>query len=496
MQQVTFPCPQCGKRMAVGLELTGRSVRCPNCRHVVVAPAASQPGPPAAKAPPGPGADLTPTMIPRPSTDFVVSITARESSESIFSDPEESEDSVFTGAAARKPELPPGPEAQQPTDKMRYLSNLTGQPTPAPTRGSPPSSGWLAPTPITPPSAPALEVPAIVPVAVQPHADTAANPFSDLAGPVPVGDASPWQAIDADDPPPPPEPPKKPSASAKPTAAPAGPVPRSQWWKYAVMGALAVYALVVTVVAAWGWLRGGESGHPLSTIPDFFGEYGKADRKKVSQVWRQYFKPDDDLPPQLRVGLGQTIAVGQLEITPLAVEERKPLLVTRFSSANATPSQKSLDACLALKLRLRNLSDDVEFCPVDPAFQTKPKPNAPAVSGLYVGKSRFPGSPVDWPFGAEIQRVYADGQENENVPLAPGATQDYVVYSVDDKKLVAAVRGEKDPMMWKLLLRRGTVRYRFSDVSVTTLVGVEFRAADVKWLPPRPAGETADKKPS
>ena len=38
MQPLTFPCAACGRLMGVGMESTGRPVRCPHCQQVVTAP--------------------------------------------------------------------------------------------------------------------------------------------------------------------------------------------------------------------------------------------------------------------------------------------------------------------------------------------------------------------------------------------------------------------------------------------------------------------------
>ena len=65
------------------------------------------------------------------------------------------------------------------------------------------------------------------------------------------------------------------------------------------------YALLATVVAIYGlFFKSGdklETGHPLSNLPDNFGEFEPATRKKVT-MYR--FNVDGDLPPDQRTGLG------------------------------------------------------------------------------------------------------------------------------------------------------------------------------------------------
>jgi hypothetical protein len=89
MKPLTFPCPKCEKRLGVGLDLAGKSVRCPHCREVVVAP----------------------TAATAPAPDLLSQAAPRESAESIFADPEESDDGLF--AAPPRPVLtitPPEPQ--------------------------------------------------------------------------------------------------------------------------------------------------------------------------------------------------------------------------------------------------------------------------------------------------------------------------------------------------------------------------------------------------
>lgn len=155
MNPLTFPCPRCAKRLGVGLELAGKSVRCPHCREVVVAPGAAT----------------------APEPDLLMTPGPRESAESIFADPEESDDSLFAAPPHRVLTLPP-PEPQPA----------------APTR---------LPNPlITPP--------------------TDANPFDIAHAP----------------------PPKRLPPERKPLP-----------WKSIAVYALIGYAVLMTLLAVWGWMR-------------------------------------------------------------------------------------------------------------------------------------------------------------------------------------------------------------------------------------------------
>lgn len=160
MNPLTFPCPRCAKRLGVGLELAGKSVRCPHCREVVVAPG----------------------VATAPQPDLLTTSGPRESSESIFADPEESDDSLFAAPAQRVLTLPP--------------------PEPLPT----------APTRLP-------------------------NPL--ITSPPPT-DANPFAIPDRSTPPPP-----------KRTPPERKPLP----WKSIGVYVLIGYAVAMTILAAWGWMR-------------------------------------------------------------------------------------------------------------------------------------------------------------------------------------------------------------------------------------------------
>lgn len=106
MNPLTFPCPHCNRRMGVRLEYAGKSVRCPHCREVVVAPVVST-------AP-------TTQTISQPAASFTP--PPRETAESILAEPEESDDSLFSVPSDRKvPILPP----QEPIPSPNPISPVT-----------------------------------------------------------------------------------------------------------------------------------------------------------------------------------------------------------------------------------------------------------------------------------------------------------------------------------------------------------------------------------
>lgn len=191
-QPLTFPCPRCGRRMGVGLELAGRRVRCPLCREVVTAPAASA----------GPAPQPTSNRGP-------------EGVESIFADPADSEDSVIGGAPVhKKPVLPSDP--------------------------------GLVPV-MTPRPAPRTAVPFInKPPSSQRH--PVAQPVTAEVPTLPAEEGSPFAGLGGD-----PLPARPASSKSKHSSRGEGvQVPA---WMWVVVAALAGYGMAMTAVAAWGWLR-------------------------------------------------------------------------------------------------------------------------------------------------------------------------------------------------------------------------------------------------
>lgn len=444
--------------MGVGLDLIGRQVRCPHCRQVVTVPTAGPPKPPADTPPDRRTA--TPPEAEPPSTDGDLPLPnfaptgRREGAESIFGDSEHEDDSVFAAPSAPpKPLLPdlpssadlPGPQASGAIDFN-----------PAAAEHQLPATDVVAAgdirTPILGP-----DTPFIPKELSQPDFALLAKPPSH--GPTPA--VVPVPLIEP------------------PAARPKPPTPRAG--RGVLFWALVGYAAVVTVAAAWGWTRS-KAPHPLSLIPDLFGQYRNADPKKVSAL------PVDatqQLPPELRVKLGDKLTLGELEFEPLAVEDRRVKWETKGDGGRP----RDVD-CLVLKARVRNLSKAHAFCPMDPAFNRLPTADAPPpLSAVIVGTERFVGGPIPWPFPPGV-REYVTGQDQDDVPLEPGKDRTTVVPSADGErgaKLRDAVRAAKGVVLWQVHVRRGFVPFEGQDVSVGAVVGVEFTATQVKRIGERGA---------
>ncbi|MBL8795172.1 MAG: hypothetical protein JNM56_14805 [Planctomycetia bacterium] len=109
--------------------------------------------------------------------------------------------------------------------------------------------------------------------------------------------------------------------------------------------------------------------HPLELLPDLGASPAKRVEGKAATVIQARsvlrVKPDTALPAALTTTLGKPIRVGDLEVTPLKVEQKRVLFKHR--SGKYKPELSEQEA-LFLHLQMKNVSKDSEFCPTDPAF--------------------------------------------------------------------------------------------------------------------------------
>jgi hypothetical protein len=482
MPNHTFPCPFCGKKMGVGHELLGKKVRCPHCNQILMAPAPSAASPPPVPAPKPPE---MPADLP------VFNFPKQEARESIFGEQEDEGDDVFSSSESTKiriPELPveyKSPPVKPVSSSPSMTKDATIEPT---VEMQSPFSGVAAP-PLPPPSPP---VPTIAPIGDKPSTAAGNNPWAGMdkvAGqpaetavptlvPIPLPETeSPFSDVN-----------ERKANHKKPAREEDGPFNRSRGG--AAMQSplfkigffiLAPYALIMTVLAIYGLFVKSSTppGHPLATVPDNFGEFAPAERKKSGRL---LVPVDGEIPPDQRVALGpgNKLDIGQLEIEPLRVEQRSLTLVTEGKTAKEKEVQQTLAPALVLHLRIKNTSGDMLIYPLDPAFNRKPVGNDHVATGIMIGKIGYWGGAVAWPFRDRVNRVYDSAQETDWTPLKPGESREYVVFTDASQRIVRAVHEAKDSILWRVQLRRGRIDFDGKDLPVTAIIGVEFRASDVK----------------
>ncbi len=231
--------------------------------------------------------------------------------------------------------------------------------------------------------------------------------------------------------------------------------------------------------------------HPLEMVPDLEGD-NKGDARhggKRGSVDTRWPDPLQPLPAQLRVPLGGTLAVGDLEVRPLKVERKR----ISYAIGNTQPQPATEDS-LALYLRLRNCSRDVVFKPMD-RFFARARPTGltaiPQYTILERGDRKFYGGPLTWiaqavakraDSHANIEYVY---QQVVNQELKPGEEMTTFICTNPADHAVKALDGYQGPLLWRVQLRRGLVKWTTKagverEDSATAVVGVEFTAADVQ----------------
>jgi hypothetical protein len=253
---------------------------------------------------------------------------------------------------------------------------------------------------------------------------------------------------------------------------------------------LVPYAVFMTLLAGYFYYQLKQVPSPLEILPDIndaSDNAGARHRSSQSTVYPRV-KPDSKLPPHLHVALGQSIQIGDLQVTPAKIEQRKILYCSERLSTTPEPSQ---DDALVLTLHLVNTSKDVEFFPTDAAFNTRWREGEPKESKPYtfleLGDSkRFYGGPIKWsPRGKSSgyrdpdPREYIQGEEDGKI-LKPGEERNTIICTDPaNREIVPAVLNYRSTMLWRVHLRRGLVDIGDREVSATAVIGVEFQAKDV-----------------
>jgi hypothetical protein len=474
MQTVNFPCTHCGKLMAVGENLIGQWVRCPHCQQVLQAPITPAPVP-AVSAP------ATPPSQP--------SAEVPQEVEFQFAPPPKDDDSIF---------------GQTPV----FSDDLFGAPSERPTVEIPLEAGWppigsidagavppVLGEPLQTPMPPFIADLAFTPPAVVQPIETSPFPPLDNPWPAPSTDVAEPRVPSEELAPP------VPSALEETSAAEAlAPPPSFQPRALPQEGGLFIptlliflipYAVFVTIVAGYLYFLLKRVPDPLEFLPDR-GDNPGATRKAGAAVERfkiiERFPPDRNLPARLHVALGKSIDIGDLRVHPTSIQQRQVTFCSERAGTAPVPSQ---DDALVLTMQLKNISTDVYFAPTDAAFYSSWKETEPATSKPYTfveaGSKRFYGGPFKWrPRGGgegyrdPDPREYVQGQENDAKVLKPGEERQVTVCTDPEKpEVLRAVKRYPDAMVWRVQLRRGLVTTGDGEVSVSAVIGVDFRAADI-----------------
>jgi len=459
MQTVNFNCSHCKKLMAVGMNLLGRNVRCPHCKQVVMAPATA--GGPVAPSPPVALQTMTPAEPNLPTF-----VKPQESHESIFG--EVHDEDVF-GTRQPKVQMPSDPNPP-PVDRYADVEPTVQVYTPPySANGYADDATQEAPSPIS--DFPPMN----------------SNPFG-----------SAQQTDELDERASPSDMPQRESYQSRSSE-------RESRGNGGGGGGVFIWMVLLWAVAATGvagyfyWLNSkheekpaAPTEQPYSAIPDFFGYYDKAERKKPVKI-DKLPEPKGELPKEMMMKFGESLQIGDLEVAPVKVEyglvgrHRKP-------TGNAKLVKGTPLNLYTLHLRVKNISEDVVFHPTDPFFNSRIDPRkvldpnlVKPYTGLSMGKDFFMGGPFFWPpLEQGIDREYLEGQQEDDKPLGPGQERTIVIASdVDTRPLKKAIEENgAEPITWRVQLRRGLVPLKdpdgnLRDVSMTCVVGVVFHQTDI-----------------
>ena len=453
METVNFQCGHCGKLMGVGQNLLGQQVRCPHCQQIVLAPVAdAPPAPPAPSAPASDGLQQT-----------VINVPGMGEPESIFSPPEVS-DILFAGPSQGRVEMPPEAPPQLTPPPIAVAE-------PPPPFAPAPELVPVEPTQTYLPHATQIPGgPSLAPT--QPDSGAFAAPEGGWPGAAQGGATT--TALEPD-----------PMVRAIPGPVVRPPRDRGGWF----IAPMALLLLVIPLISysifatiAVIYLRFYQPGpppqpHPLEMVPDIEGKNKGAKRQKAHIIFRGRQKLP--LPDHLKTTLGQAIRIGDLEVSPESVQFKiVTFLVPKFDPA------PSGDECLVLNLRLKNVSQDVVFKPMDPYFDLRWKENKDETNlgmpftYLTVGDQRFfgPNSLAD----IDDNHVTLAGQHFDK-ELKPGDEMSTFVCTDWEDPVKQAVESASGPMLWRVQVRRGLVQIPDKgEYSATAVIGVEFTREEVK----------------
>src|SRR5262245_46999821 len=346
-------------------------------------------------------------------------------------------------------------------------------PDPAPSAGvpAPPPGGDGLAAPLSPAGPPAPEQAAAV-----------ANPFAAAA---PAGEHRPEVDLGP--------------GLASLTRPPRVPSGGGGWFLPLVFLPLLLYAVLATVAAVMLYSRQPQAPpSPFEAMPDDAGDTPgvRKGRPEGSLKWTRH-TATADLPEKLRVPLGETLRVGDLEVTPLRVERARKEVIT----GTYRPEKCDHDS-LVLHLRLKNVAADYSFTPLDNYFDRKWKPGdggSPPLTQLQAGPQRFFGGPAQWvprDTGRKGHRERVAGRPDYDPDgLQPGEEVEQFVctdggtnreggeaalhlFGGTEPKTGKRVAPYAGPLLWRVHLRRGLFEWKGRRLPAAAVVGVEFTDKD------------------
>lgn len=243
------------------------------------------------------------------------------------------------------------------------------------------------------------------------------------------------------------------------------------------------YSVLVTAAAVWFYYKSQQILHPFEMLPDW-----PRDNEPPARQSTAFPRIDDaqPMPERLRVGLGGTIVIGDLEVKPLSVVQRA--VIFQYDGGQRPPEGSGADA-LVMTMKLRNLSRTVTFAPNDRFFNRQWKKGMPDSQRPYtcleVDGRRFYGGPCPWKPRRQGKQDDPAQKEVEGsgcqAALKPGEARTIIVCSdPGDPAILNDLKDAKSALVWRVQLRRGLVQVDKRETTATAVIGVVFTNADVE----------------
>jgi hypothetical protein len=177
------------------------------------------------------------------------------------------------------------------------------------------------------------------------------------------------------------------------------------------------------------------------------------------------------------------IAIGDVEITPLKIEQRPWTAYSKHKSKDE-PDAVAIKETLVLMLRIKNISTDVLFYPMDPYFDRRPKDGDRTLPFTLIdagGKKYFGGMISYETDRGEIEREWLDGRQADGLPLQPGQSRDVVLVTrpAYATEIRDALRTQGGEAVWRVHVRRGLYEFNGQEFAVAAVVGVRFNFSDL-----------------
>jgi hypothetical protein len=473
---VNFQCGSCGNLMDVENQFLGQPVRCPHCHEVVQtqAPVSSAHAPPQEQPP-----------------EIKVTVPSVHEQESIFQSADHAGEELFGGTSGAQLDLPGVEMPAQKTIQHPSGESILGS---GPSAKGPVFSSMerLLTLPEGEMSGPAGAAPApsekVAHPALEESPRERATTWSALISPAPASDTagaegSPRSEINlfqapADRA----SPTSESSASALVRASFPGNLPRpvvpagmrGGLFIALVFIPLISYSILATIAVLILYLRPPQPS--LEYLPDVDGDFPGAKKQKRASISYERLDPDSPLPDRLKIGLNQSIQLGDLEVTPERIELGRLRVRHPDQTVDVLPGE-----ALILRLTFKNISRDVVFSPNDPYFcrAWRSSQDGKPYTFLEVGERRFYGGALPWHAGERPdERPVLERQYYQL--LEPGQQfSSYICTSPDEP--AGKLAGEyKGTLIWRVQVRRGLVQVGEREVPATTVIGVQFTAADIE----------------